>query len=156
MHARSSLRRSVGAAVVALGLALAAAGARAQFAVVPMLEHGQPAPSAAATVLDYKRDVARYIYSSFPQRIYRGRLPPLLYGVAVVDMLIDAEGQLIDLQLRRPPSAPEVGPWVLSMVRRAAPFPAPTKLGEAVRFSEIWLVDKGGNFQVDTLTEGQR
>ena len=33
--------------------------------------------------------------------------------------------------------------------------PAPAKLG-SVRYTEIWLVDKSGRFQLDTLTEGQR
>ena len=44
------------------------------------------------------------------------------------------------------------------MIKRAAPFPAPAMLvgGSTVRYLEIWLVDKSGLFQIDTLTEGQR
>ena len=67
---------------------------------------------------------------------------------------VDAQGQILDVRVRRPPAAPEVGPWVLSMIRKAGPFPPPAKLGKAT-YTEVWLVHKSGNFQLDTLTEGQ-
>ena len=88
-------------------------------------------------------------------RVYRGKLPPMLYGVAVVETDIDGEGNITDVRIRRPPAAPEVGPWILQMIRKAGPFPPPARLGQ-VTYSEIWLVHKGGNFQLDTLTEGQQ
>jgi len=40
------------------------------------------------------------------------------------------------------------------MIRRASPFPAPS--AERTRFTEVWLVDDSGRFQLHTLTEGQR
>ena len=81
-------------------------------------------------------------------------MPPLLYGVAIVETDLDATGAVLDVRLRRPPGAAEVGPWIQQMIRKAAPFPPPAKLGKAT-YVEIWLVHKGGNFQLDTLTEGQ-
>ena len=39
-------------------------------------------------------------------------------------------------------------------VRAAAPFPAPTRMGK-VTYTDTWLWDKSGHFQLDTLTEGQ-
>jgi hypothetical protein len=39
-------------------------------------------------------------------------------------------------------------------VRQAAPFPQPAKLGR-VTYTDTWLWDKSGRFQLDTLTEGQ-
>jgi protein TonB len=33
-------------------------------------------------------------------------------------------------------------------------LPPPVRMGR-VRFIEIWLVDRSGRFQVDSLTEGQ-
>ena len=35
-----------------------------------------------------------------------------------------------------------------------ASVPAPARLG-GIRYLDIWLVDKSGRFQLDTLTEGQ-
>jgi periplasmic protein TonB len=128
--------------------------AQAQFAMVPSPLPTAGGPSEADAELVYKQDAARHLYASYPMRVFKGRMPPLLYGVMIVDTEIDAQGQILDVRVRRPPAAPEVGPWVVAMIRKAGPFPAPAKLGKAV-YTDIWLVHKSGNFQLDTLTEGQ-
>jgi outer membrane biosynthesis protein TonB len=156
MRQLSESIRSLRTCTAAVVLTAWAGAASAQFAMVPAPMQVERPASDADNPLEYRRDAARHLYASFPMRIYRGKMPPLLYGVAIVDVEVDAQGNVLDVFLRRPPAAPEVGPWVLSMIRRAAPFPMPARLGEKVGFSEIWLVDKGGNFQLDTLTEGQR
>lgn len=56
---------------------------------------------------------------------------------------------------REPAAAKEVGPWAVSLIHAASPFPKPAAAGRT-RFREIWLVDKSGAFQLDALTEGQR
>jgi periplasmic protein TonB len=139
-------------------LLLAAGGvagvAQAQFAMVPSPLAAAGAPSEADTDQVYRLEAAKHLYASYPMRVFKGRMPPLLYGVMIVDTEIDAQGQIVDVRVRRPPAAPEVGPWVVAMIRKAGPFPAPAKLGKAV-YTDIWLVHKSGNFQLDTLTEGQ-
>jgi periplasmic protein TonB len=150
------LLRSLSIVTLAATLSVLGGAARAQFSMVPAPKAVPGVTSTAETPLEYRRDAARHVYAAFPTRIYRGKLPPLLYGIAIVETEIDAEGKVLEVHLRRLPAAPEVGPWIQSMVRRASPFPAPTRLGEKASFVEIWLVDKGGNFQLDTLTEGQR
>ena len=156
MRCRPDLAPCLRAAVLLGGLALWAASASAQFAMVPAPMPATGIPSQADSENDYRRDAAKHVYASFPMRIYRGKMPPLLYGVAIVDVDVDADGKITDTRMRRPPAAPEVGPWIMSMIRKVGPFPPPSKLGEKVTFSEIWLVDKSGNFQLDSLTEGQR
>ena len=141
-------------ALLALCLAVALGSAHAQFAMVPSPLLNTPAASEAATEADYRTDAARHIYASYPMRIYKGRMPPLLYGVAIIETDVDAQGNVVEVRVRRPPAAPEVGPWIQQMIRKAAPFPAPTRLGKAT-YVDIWLVHKGGNFQLDRLTEGQ-
>ena len=133
---------------------LACLPANAQFAMVPAPLFGTPHVSEADSDAAYRADAAKHLYAAYPMRIFKGRMPPLLYGVAVVDTEIDAGGNVINVRLRRPPAAAEVGPWVVAMIRKAGPFPPPAKLGKAV-YTDIWLVHKGGNFQLDTLTEGQ-
>ena len=133
---------------------LLASTAQAQFAMVPSPVPASPEPSQAESDQDYRRDGAKHLYALYPMRIFKGRMPPLLYGVAIVETDVDAEGKVIDVRVRRPPAAPEVGPWVVAMIRKAEPFPVPAKLGKAT-YTEIWLVHKSGNFQLDTLTEGQ-
>ncbi len=133
---------------------LCALPAQAQFAMVPSPLPPALQPSQAESDQEYRSEAAKHLYASYPMRVYKGRMPPLLYGVAIVETEIDAEGKLIDVRIRRPPAAPEVGPWIVQMIRKAAPFPPPAKMGKAT-YQDIWLVHKGGNFQLDTLTEGQ-
>jgi len=145
------------AAVVA-GLLTACATAQAQFSMVPApLLPGPPNASQAEIEKEYRIDGARHLYAAYPMRIWRGKMQPLLYGVMIVETEIDAAGQVLNVDVVRKPAAAEVAPWVIAMIRRAAPFPAPTKMaGASVKYTEIWLVDKSGLFQVDTLTEGQK
>ncbi|MBZ8141394.1 hypothetical protein CLD22_15995 [Rubrivivax gelatinosus] len=154
MNASAPLRRAAAAAVLT---ALAWCGpAQAQFNAVPAPEtSGPPSASAASVEKEYRVDAARHIYAAYPKRIYKGRLPPLLYSVMVVETEIDAAGQVGNVHVVRKPAADEVAPWVVAMIKRAAPYPAPARLGP-LRYTEIWLVDKSGRFQVDAITEGQR
>ena len=57
--------------------------------------------------------------------------------------------------MRAPAHVPDVMREIERTVRAAAPFPAPMRLG-GVTYRDIWLWDRSGNFQLDTLTEGQR
>jgi hypothetical protein len=147
--------------LAALGLAVAtiATPAWAQFAMVPapLTTGAPPRPSAAEIEQEYRIDSARHIYAAYPMRVYRGKLPPLLYGVMMVETELDATGQVLSVSVVRKPAADEVAPWVLAMIRRAAPYPVPAKMpGGTVKFTETWFVDRSGLFQVMSLTEGQR
>jgi protein TonB len=111
--------------------------------------------STAANAREYRLDAARHVYAAYAPRIYKGRLPPLIHGVVVVETAVDPFGNARDVQLvRGPKHAPDVSAAVIEMIRRASPLPVPTRLAGA-RFIEIWLVHKDGRFQLDALTEGQ-
>nr|WP_315489800.1 hypothetical protein [uncultured Rhodoferax sp.] len=111
--------------------------------------------SYAATPRDYRRDGAAHLYARNSQRIFAGKLPPLLYAVGVVQVDINASGAVTAIRwMRAPKHAPEVVAEIERAVRAAAPFPAPIKLGK-VTYTDTWLWHKSGQFQLDTLTEGQ-
>lgn len=111
--------------------------------------------SSAASEKAYRIDGARALYAAYANSIYKGKLPPLLYAIVVVETEIDARGNVRAVRMLRAPShAPEVTARVRDMIYKAAPLPAPGRLG-TVRYVETWLVDKSGRFQLDTLTEGQ-
>ena len=137
--------------------AAASSPALAQFSQVPTpLQPKAASVSQAKTDQEYRRDAARRVYESFPTHIHRGTLPPLMYAIAITETDVDADGRVTDVRLtREPAAAKEVGPWIVALLRRIGQFPAPTHLVKAT-YKEIWLVDKSGKFQVDTLTEGQR
>jgi periplasmic protein TonB len=147
------MRRTALFALLMTGLVICGL-ARGQFLVVPIPLPVERRSSDADSDQAYRKDGARHIYATLPTHIYKGRLPPLLYGIAITETDIDAEGNVIDVRLLREPAAAEVGPWIRSLIRRMGPYPSPLKLGR-VTYTEIWLVHKSGNFQLDTLTEGQ-
>lgn len=129
----------------------------ANFAMVPApMLAGPPAASEAVAERDYRVDAARHIYSAYPTRIYRGKLPPLLFSVMVVETEVDPAGQIVNVSVVRKPAVDEVAPWVVAMIRRSGPFPPPVKHAYGLKYTDVWLVDRSGNFQLDTLTEGQR
>jgi hypothetical protein len=137
-------------------LGLTTAVAAAQFKDAPAVARAAlPVVSEAESPDQYKKDAARHIYASYASRVRKGKLEPLLYGVAIVDTDVDAAGNVLGVTIRRPPAAAEVGPWIVRMIQGASPLPAPAKMGPA-KFSEIWLVEKAGTFQLDSLSEGQR
>jgi hypothetical protein len=152
----STTRRALQALAFAAA-AGAAPHALAQFSMVPTPMCKDPQASAQEGEREFRVDAARHLYACFPMRVYRGKLPPLLYGVMMVETELDAAGNIVNLNVVRKPAADEVAPWVLAMIKRAAPFPAPAKLpGGTAKFTETYFVDKSGLFQTFSLTEGQR
>ena len=116
---------------------------------------GSARSSSATTQKAYRSDGATHLYGLNSNKIYKGRMPPLLYAVGVLSIEIDQVGRVTKLDwLRAPNHAPEVVAEIENIVRSAAPFPAPARLGKVV-YTDTWLWHKSGKFQLDTLTEGQ-
>jgi hypothetical protein len=104
----------------------------------------------------YRRIGASYIYKTYPKRIFKGKIPPLVYAVVVTETEVDATGRVTAVNFSRTPShAPEVPPKIAELIKGASPLPNPGKLG-AHTYVETWLWDRSGQFQLDTLTLGQR
>jgi protein TonB len=132
-----------------------ASPAWSQFNTVPEAKPGAfKRTSAAETPLEYRGDGARHLYEAYPGLIYKGKMPPLLYGIAIIETEIDGDGNIVDVKMVRKPAAAEVGPWAMQMIRQSGRFPPPQRMGR-VKYLDIWLVHKSGRFQLDTLTEGQ-
>ena len=111
--------------------------------------------SNADTPRAYRADAASHLYGLNQERIFKGKLPPLLYAIGVLQVEVDARGNVRSLHWMRTPShAPEVVAEIERTVRAAAPFPAPARMGKVV-YTDTWLWHKSGQFQLDTLTEGQ-
>ena len=82
-------------------------------------------------------------------------MPPLLYAVGTLEVGLDPRGMVTRTSWMRAPShAPEVMADIERSVRAAAPYPVAVNLGH-VTYTDTWLWHKSGQFQLDTLTEGQ-
>lgn len=130
---------------------------------VPVQPQAKAPPSSSATTHSsnasnpraYRADAAAHLYGLNQERIYKGRLPPLLYAIGTLQVEVDGRGNVRNLHwMRAPKHAPEVVAEIERTVRAAAPFPAPARMGKVV-YTDTWLWHKSGRFQLDTLTEGQ-
>ena len=163
------LHRPVAGALAALAAALLAACSSPQQAPAPVedkapAQAAQPAPivpgaalrsSGATNARAYRTDAASHLYGLNQDRIYKGRMPPMLYAIGVLQVEVDGRGNVRNLNwMRAPRHAPEVVAEIERTVRAAAPFPAPARMGKVV-YTDTWLWHKSGRFQLDTLTEGQ-
>ena len=111
--------------------------------------------SSAATPRSYRQDAATHLYGLNRDRIYKGKMPPLLYAVGVLEVDVNDQGKVTGVHwLRAPRHAPEVMAEIERTVRAASPYPAPVRMGK-VTYTDTWLWHKSGYFQLDTLTEGQ-
>ena len=147
--------KQVPVAACLAGLTLAARAADSVYVSAPKLPAMQRV-SMANTKREYRLDAARHLYDAHSPHVLHGRLPPLIHAVVVLEMTVDANGRTKSVRVVRGPShAPDVTGAVIEMIGRAAPLPVPSKLGDEVKFVEIWLVHKDGRFQLDALTEGQ-
>lgn len=117
---------------------------------------GSSPASGAKDARAYRKDAAQHLYKHNAHRIYQGQLPPLLYAVGTLEVNVGRNGEVRSFHwMRAPRHAPEVIKEVERTVRAAAPFPVASHLGY-VTYTDTWLWDKSGHFQLDTLTEGQR
>lgn len=130
-------------------------GAAPQAAGPPAVQPGPPAPSRATTPKAYRQDAAGHLYARNANRIFKGKLPPHLYAIGVFEVEVDGRGRVVSTHwLRAPKHAPEVIAEVERTVREAQPYPVPSRMGRVV-YTDTWLWDVSGQFQLDTLTEGQ-
>jgi len=149
------MNRFVGLAAACLFFAHGAAAAAGPTYFSEPLHAVAQRVSTAADARAYRLDAARHFYDEYAPRIFKGRLPPLIHAVVVVETTVDQFGHASDVKLVRGPShAPDVSAAVIQAIRRAK-LPTPTRLAGNFKFTEIWLVTKDGRFQLDALTEGQ-
>jgi periplasmic protein TonB len=152
---RHWLGGGVFAAITAL---LAACGVKPSSTTSTPTGAGSASPSAskANSPRAYRTDAARHLYHLNAARIYQGQLPPMLYAVGTLEVNLGRKGEVRSFNwLRKPSHAPEVVREIERTVRAAAPFPVAQQLGY-VTYTDTWLWDRSGKFQLDTLTEGQR
>lgn len=121
----------------------------------PQAEPAMGVVSSASTQVDYRLDAAYHLYNRNSARIFKGVMPHFLYAIGVLEVQVDSRGNLVALNwMRAPEHAPEVIAEIERTVRKAAPFPAPVRIGTA-SYIETWLWDASGSFQLHTLSEGQ-
>lgn len=106
----------------------------------------------------WKRDAALRIHQSNSKLLFEGRPHHLLKAVIVVEVTVDASGRVVGSRVLRSPKIKSLDDLALTSLKAASPLPAPPKSllarGRLV-YSETWLVQNDGRFQVRTLAQPQ-
>lgn len=102
----------------------------------------------------WKRGAAERIHAVNRAQIFEGRPHHLLQAVIVVEATVDRSGQVVSSRITRSPGIKALDQKALASLKAASPLPAPPPAllvrGNLV-FSETWLVQNDGRFQVRTL-----
>ena len=155
-------------AIALLALAIFISGC-AQRRAPPAEPAPAPAPSAPVTApivtasvaqtLDlYKVEVAQRIYAASSD-ISAGRPQDLLRAVIVLSIVLDRNGQPSRVSIQRTPGDPEAEQRAIQSVQRGAPYPRPSNAvlrgASGIEFSETWLFNDDGRFQLRSLAQTQ-
>lgn len=124
-----------------------------------------PAPAAASgsavrlaprdpALETWKRAAALRIHQANQKQLFEGRPHHLLQAVIVVEATVDRAGNVVGSRVTRSPKIQSLDRMALASLKAASPLPAPPATllvrGNLV-FSETWLVQNDGRFQVRTL-----
>ena len=106
----------------------------------------------------WKRAAAERIHTINRAQTFEGRPHHLLKAVIVVEVAVDRSGQLMRSKVLRSPGIKSLDQVALASLKAASPFPPPPSALVAkgpLVFSETWLFQNDGRFQVRTLALAQ-
>jgi hypothetical protein len=127
--------------------------------------HPAPAPATAARPAlpppvrardwdDFRRHAALRIVAANPGRTYDGVVPEPLLAIPVLEVELDANGEVRHVRvMRHPTQARDTTQMAIDAVRRAGPFGPVAHLPRPWKFVEVFLFDDDRRFKPRTLDE---
>jgi len=106
----------------------------------------------------WKRTAAERIHTVNRVQTFEGRPHHLLKAVIVVEVAVDRSGQVTRSKVLRSPGIKSLDEVALASLKAASPLPPPPSVLVAkgpLVFSETWLFQNDGRFQVRTLAMAQ-
>jgi hypothetical protein len=124
---------------------------------VPASEAATRAPAAKApkSLADLRMHAAQRIRAvNGGERCYDGEVPPLLLGIPVLEVELNADGSVKRIDVVRKPSNPKAQDTIklaTEAVHRAAPYGDVSKLPKPWKFTETFLFTDDRKFKLRTL-----
>jgi hypothetical protein len=103
---------------------------------------------------EFKRAAATRMVRASPQGSYLGPVPPLLFGIPILEIELNADGSVRDVNLLRPPANAEAADTValaVEAIRRGAPYGDVSRLPRPWKWTEVFLFDDRRRFKPRTL-----
>jgi hypothetical protein len=114
-----------------------------------------PAPAAAQRARhwdEYRVLAAQRMVASNPTSTYLGVPPEPLLAIPVLEIELQADGQIARISVQRQPSqARDTVQLAIDAVKRSAPFGPVAHLPKPWKFSEVFLFDDNRRFKPRTL-----
>jgi hypothetical protein len=113
-----------------------------------------PAAVPARNWDEFKRLAARRLVAANPKGTYMGKPPPILFGIPVLEVELNADGSVRHISITRPPSnidAQYTIDYAMEAVRRGAPYGDMSRLPKPWKWTEVFLFTEKRQFKPRTL-----
>ncbi len=118
----------------------------------PMVVLAPPQP--ARNWNDFKKAAAQRMVLASPNFAYMGKPPPMLFGIPILEIELNADGSVRDISVVRPPANIDAADTVdiaKEAVMRAAPFGDISRLPRPWKWTEVFLFNDKRAFKPRTL-----
>jgi hypothetical protein len=112
---------------------------------------------AAATVRnwdEFKRQAGRRMVAASPKASYMGKPQPMLFGIPILEIEINADGSVRNISVTRPPAnidAQITIDYAMEAVRRGVPYGDVSRLPKPWKWTEVFLFDDKRKFKPRSL-----
>jgi hypothetical protein len=112
---------------------------------------------AAATVRswdEFKRQAGRRMVAASPKASYMGKPQPMLFGIPILEIEVNADGSVRNISVTRPPAnidAQNTIDYAMEAVRRGAPYGDVSRLPKPWKWTEVFLFDDKRKFKPRSL-----
>ena len=103
---------------------------------------------------DFKKMAARRMVAARPQGSYMGKPPPLLFGIPIIEIEVNADGSVRNISVVRPPANSEAAntlDYAIEAVRRGGPYGEVSKLPKPWKWTEVFLFNDKRQFKPRSL-----
>ncbi len=113
-----------------------------------------PQPSPSRSWDEFKRNAARRMVAGSPKFAYMSKPPPMLYAIAILEVEVDAQGQVRDISVVRKPAKDDAQDTIdiaMAAIRRAGPYGDVSHLPRPWKWSEVFLFNDNRQFKPRVL-----
>ncbi|MCY7316625.1 MAG: hypothetical protein LH480_13680 [Rubrivivax sp.] len=103
---------------------------------------------------EFKKQAARRMVAAAPQHSYMGTPPTLMFGITILEVEVNADGNVRSISVTRRPANPDAAGVIevaQEAIRRAAPYGDMARLQRPWRWTEVFLFNDKYQFKPRTL-----
>jgi hypothetical protein len=113
-----------------------------------------PPATAARNWNEFKKAAATRMVRASPQGSFLGKVPPMLFGIPILEIELNGDGSVRDVSVLRPPANAEAADTValaVEAIRRGGPYGDISRLPKPWKYTEVFLFDGQRRFKPRSL-----